>query len=300
MKKLILFNTNIAILGVFLLQACLLPLNVFWTAKAANAQTTPPKPSAAPPTNGAPPVEVRLGLEPKAMAILKAASDRLAAARTMTFTAVSTYESPSRLGPPLIYTTISEVALQRPNKLKVISPGDGAPAEFYYDGKAMMAYLPTENLVAVTDAPPTIDAALQAANEVAAIYFPFTDVLVSDPYKDISEGLTLAFYIGQSKVIDGTTTDMIAIANDKVFAQIWIGSTDKLPRMIRAVYADDPSRLRHQVTFSNWKLDGSIGADAFASSRASSATRIPFKRPDPPAPPTSQPPAQAEPPKPNP
>ena len=190
----------------------------------------------------------------------------------LTFTAVTTYESPSRLGPPLAYTTISEVTLQRPDKLRVITPGDGPASEFYYDGKTMMAFAPAENLVAVADAPPTIDAALKAAYDSAAIYFPFTDVLVADPYKDIADGLKLAFYIGQSHVVGGTTTDMLAIANDHVFAQLWIGADDKLPRMMRAVYLDDPARLRHQVEFSNWKLDGPIPADAFAR-RAPAARR---------------------------
>ena len=37
-------------------------------------------------------------LEPKAMDLLKAASDRLAAAKSMTFTAVASYEYPSRRG----------------------------------------------------------------------------------------------------------------------------------------------------------------------------------------------------------
>ena len=62
-------------------------------------------------------------LEPKAVEILKAASARLAAAKSMAFTAVVSYESPSRLGTPLVYTTRSEVTLQRPDKLRVITPG---------------------------------------------------------------------------------------------------------------------------------------------------------------------------------
>src|SRR3954452_17619713 len=39
-------------------------------------------------------------LEPRAIDILKPAGDRLAAARTMKFTAMVSYESPSRMGPP--------------------------------------------------------------------------------------------------------------------------------------------------------------------------------------------------------
>ena len=97
------------------------------------------------------------------------------------------------------------MTLQRPDKLRVITFGDGPPSEFYYNGKTMMAFAPAENLVAVADAPPTIDAALKAAFDSAAIYFPFTDLIVADPYKDIADGLELAFYIGQSNVVGGTT-----------------------------------------------------------------------------------------------
>src|SRR5262245_13720918 len=182
-------------------------------AMNATAQQPSSPPATAPAPGTQPGVPAPPALEPKAIEILKASSAKLAAARTMSFTAVTSYESPSRLGPPLVYTTTSEVTLQRPDKLRVITPGDGPASEFYYDGKTMMAYSPAENLVAVADAPPTIDAALKAAYDTAAIYFPFTDVVVADPYADISQGLRHAFVIGQSKVVGGTTTDMVAIAN---------------------------------------------------------------------------------------
>jgi len=105
-------------------------------------------------------------LDPKALALLQGM--RLAAAHSLTFTALSTEESPTRHGPPLAYTTLSDVALQRPDKLRVITAGDGPASEFYYDGKTMMAFAPAENLVAMADAPPTIDAALKAAYDAAA------------------------------------------------------------------------------------------------------------------------------------
>ena len=107
----------------------------------------------------------------------------------MKFNAVHFYESPSRQGHPLAFTTKSEVTLQRPDKLRVIMSADGPASEFYYDGKKMMAYAPAENLVAVADAPPTIDAALEQAYHSAAIYFPFDDWIVADPYKEMSEGM---------------------------------------------------------------------------------------------------------------
>src|SRR5438093_6111733 len=221
-----------------------------------NAQSKPAKKKAKTTAAEASPApEATPSLEPRALDILKAASSRLAAARTMKFSAVHFYENPSRQGHPLAFTTKSEVTLQKPDKLRVIMPGDGPASEFYYDGKKMMAYAPAENLVAVADAPPTIDAALEQAYHSAAIYFPFADWIVADPYKEMSEGMTLAYYIGQSKVVGGTTTDMVAYIDHGVFIQAWIGSEDKLPRLLHAVYLDDPERLRHTLVPSDCQLD---------------------------------------------
>lgn len=220
-------------------------------------------------------------LDPKAVEILKAASARLAAARTLSFTATAEYESPSRLGPPLVYTTLSEVTLQRPDKLRVITPGDGPPSEFYYDGKVVMAYSPDADLVAVASAPPTIDAALQQVYQSAAIYFPFTDVLVSDPYGDLAPSLRKVFYVGRSKVVGGTTTDILGIVTGDLFGQMWIGADDHLPRAYRVTYLNDPQRLRQSVVFSKWVLDGEVDGGAFTSAKASAAKQIAFARPDP-------------------
>ena len=234
-------------------------------------------------------------LEAKAIDLLKATSERLAAARSLSFTAVVTYESPSRIGPALAYTTLSEVVMQRPDKLRVITLGDGPASEFYYDGKTMTAFAPAENLVAVTAAPSTIDATLKAAFDSAAIYFPFSDVVLADPYKALAEGLTVAFYVGQSKVIGGTTTDMVALVNDNVFVQIWIGAEDKLPRMLRAVFRRDPLRLRHQMELSNWKLDPVVAADTFTSTKFVGAVPIAFTHPGGSAASGFRPPAKAKP-----
>ncbi|MEA3093170.1 MAG: hypothetical protein QOJ04_4512 [Caballeronia sp.] len=220
------------------------------------------------------------GLEPRAIDILKATGARLAAARSMAFTAVVSYESPSRLGPPLVYSTKSQVLMQRPDKLNVITLADGPPSEFYYDGKTMTAFAIPENLMAVADAPPTIDAALEAAYDTGAIYFPFTDVIVADPYKDLSAGLKSAFYIGQSEVVGGVTTDMVAYVTGDVFVQVWIGTKDKLPRRVYAIYLNDPARLRHVLELSDWRLDVDIAATAFVATNSTGAARIAFARPD--------------------
>jgi hypothetical protein len=234
---------------------------------------TPP-PASEPETQDFKPV-----LEPHAIELLKATSARLAAAKAMSFTAVVSYEYPSKLGPAIVYTVRYDVTMQRPDKLKIVTPGDGPASEFYYDGKSMMAYVPGQDLVAVTAAPPTIDAALKAAYETAAIYYPFSDLVFTDPYAAMTEGAFLAFDIGPSAVVGGTKTEMVAWANDDVFLQIWIGADDKLPRKIRAVYSADPERLRHDMELSNWQIDPAIAPDAFTFAKAQAGKHMAFANP---------------------
>jgi hypothetical protein len=265
--------------------SCLIALSLGSQSARAQAAAPAPQKKITPKAKPATPaVPAKPVLEPKAIELLKASCARLAAAHTMSFTAEVTYESPSRMGFPLAYTTKSEVVMQRPDKLRVITLGDGPASEFYYDGKLMMAYAPAENLVAVAPAPPTIDQTMEVAYHAAAIYFPFDDVIVSDPYKDIADDLRMAFYIGQSKVVADTVTEMVAYDTGGVFVEVWIGVDDRLPRMLRAIYADDPLKLRHRLVLSNWQIDPNVSDDFFTSEKAKTAPHIKFARPDAPTP----------------
>lgn len=267
-------------------------LTLFMVMGVANAQTTTPPPKKVTSHAKMAPAEPSVpALEPKAIELLKASSARLAAAHTLSFTAVETYESQSRQGHPLVFANHTEVTVQRPDKLRVITLGDGPASEFYYDGKTFTAFAPLENLIATADAPPTLDAALEAAYHVSGTYFPFTDLIVTDPYQDMAPDLKLAYYVGQSHIVGETTTDIVAYVEGGVFIEVWLGAEDKLPRAIHAVYLDDPAQLRHNLLLSHWQLDPAVPADAFSPSKSTaSATRIPFAHP-------LQPAAAATPPK---
>src|SRR5215475_14285465 len=129
-----------------------LALGVLLAGAGVNAQQPPPASKAAKPAvpaTKAPASE--MAREARALELLKATSARLAAARSMTFTAVVTQEWPSQLGPAIAYTPTSEVLLQRSDKLRVVTLGDGPASEFYYDGRTITAFAPAENRGAAHD-----------------------------------------------------------------------------------------------------------------------------------------------------
>ena len=244
--------------------------------QAQQPQAQPPPAQAALPDHPA--------IEPAAVAMLKATSKRLASLSSMSFTANSTYESLARTGQPLYYMTQSRVTVQHPNKLRVLTPGDGPASDFYYDGKRMMAYSPATKLVAVADAPPTMDGMLLAAYDKAAIYFPFASLLSDDPYKLISDGLTSAFVVGQSRVVDDLVTDIVAFTNKNVQAEVWIGINDGLPRMYRVTYLRDPEHLRYEVSLFNWRVNDKLQPSDFNPVTLANSHHMQFSRPDAPPP----------------
>jgi hypothetical protein len=233
-------------------------------------------------------------LEPKAVEILKASSARLAAARTLAFTAVIADEAPSRLGPPLLYASRADVSLQRPDRLRIVSSGAGPRSEIYVNGTELSAWAPAEGLLAQARVTPTIDGALEAAHRLAHVYFPFADIVVADPYGDLAPDLRLAFYLGRTHAVGGVDTDMVAYATDEVFIQAWIGVEDRLPRRFRAIYLMDGGNLRHEMELSEWKLNPKLPASTFAlPAAARKAKPIPFERPGPPPAPSEPTPAPA-------
>jgi hypothetical protein len=217
-------------------------------------------------------------LEPKAVAILKATSARLAAARTLSFAAVIADEAPSRLGPPLLYASRADVSLKRPDRMRIVSSGAGPRSEILLVGTELSAWAPAEGLIARAQVPPSIDGALEAAHRLAHVYFPFADLVVADPWGDLAPDLRLAFYIGRTGAVGGVETDMIAYATDEVFVQAWIGVADRLPRRLRAIYLMDGGNLRHEMELSAWKVDPNLPAATFTlPAAARKAKSIPFE-----------------------
>ena len=218
-------------------------------------------------------------IDPKALSLLKDMSETLAKAESLSFTVRRAFDEPAANGQPLFYMMSSEVTLARPDKLKIITPGDGPASEFYYDGKEMVIFMPEANLAAIEIAPPKLDDMLEAVYQKAGIYFPFVDFIVADPYAAITEGLKSAFVMGKSKVVGGVETDIVAISTADIQAQIWIGSNDKLPRLVWLNPAQSVEKPRSMIEFSNWKLGAKIAPETFHSEAAAKAGRMKFAPP---------------------
>lgn len=217
-------------------------------------------------------------MDKRALDELKVMSDTITGAKTVRFEALSMVPVKSPDGVWLNLYGTSKVVIQGPDKLFASTGGDFAERDFYFDGKNITAYSPSKNIYAVKAAPATIDVMIKEEHQKNGKSFPYANLLISEPYAVMAEGLEKALYVGQS-IIGGIKTKHLAFSNKGVDWQVWIGETDHLPRLVVATYLDDASEPSYTVEFKDWKLNEPVAAGEFVFNNATKATQVEFRDP---------------------
>ncbi|MFE1598922.1 DUF2092 domain-containing protein [Methylobacterium sp. ID0610] len=218
-------------------------------------------------------------IEPAALALLRGAGAALAQAQSLSFTATALHDVPNAEGQSVLYTVQSRVALRRPDRLRVDTAGDGAPATFVSDGRTMTLFRPLARTVATAPAPSGIEAVLKAEIAAAGQSQAFADMLLADPGQSLTAGLTRAFVVGRSTLVGGVETEVVAFAGPDAQGQIWIGAQDRLPRQLWVTETGAPGRPRSGVTFSDWRLDPPLDERTFSAADTEGAAPVPFAKP---------------------
>ena len=223
-------------------------------------------------------------IDHRALDMLKKMSDALSQAKTVSFQARSMVPIRTSDGTWVNLYGISRVVMQGPDKLFANTAGDFAPYDFYFDGKMITRYSPDKNLYAVKEEPGTIDDMIEKAYRENGKSFPYADILVSEPYGVMTNGLISALYIGQSTIrsLSGqgsVKTSHLAFSNEGVEWQIWIGVEDYLPRLVCATYLDDAREPSYTVEFGDWKINEPVAPETFIFKNVSQAAKVEFCNP---------------------
>jgi hypothetical protein len=259
-------------------QGILLAAIVLVLPGLGSTQEAPAPPSApaqaAPETPAPAPI-----MEPRALDRLKRMSATLGAAKALTYRSRSTVEVPATTGQLITLFATSDVALQRPNKLRVHVTGEVRIFDFYDDGTTIAAFAPMNQVYSVASAPPTIDATLTFVRDKAGIQFPSADVMYSDPYAVLTKDLTSAFVVGPATV-DGAPCEHLAFMAPGVHWEIWIETGQRpLPRRLALTYTTVQNFPRFLVEFADWNLQPKLAAGHFVFNKPSHATPIEFVSP---------------------
>jgi hypothetical protein len=215
-------------------------------------------------------------LEQKALDELKRMSAALGAARALTVRTSSTVEVPAKTGQFITLFATSEIALERPNKLRARVTGEVPNFDFTYDGSTVAAFAPNNNVYSVSKAPGTIDAMLPFIEKETGIRFASAGLLFSDPYAELTKGLTNAVVVG-SDTVQGELCEHLAFRAPGLNWEIWIESgSSALPRRLVITYTNVANFPRSLVEFSHWNLHPWLQESSFDFKKPAGAKEIAF------------------------
>ena len=164
----------------------------------------------------------------------------------------------------LTIASSGSVALQRPDKLRVVRQGGFATVEATFDGKVLSVLNRDAMAYAQADLPGTIDTVVTYLHDELGRPVPGADLLLTDPAAVLMDGATDVKDLGAG-VIDGTVCDHFAVRTAEVDWQIWIAQGEA-PYPCRYVITnkDVAGWPEYRLDVSSWGKGSAAAEFAFA------------------------------------
>jgi hypothetical protein len=161
------------------------------------------------------------------------------------------------------FTNSGEALVRRPDKLRAHRVGGYADVALFFDGKTVSIYGKHINGYARFDAPGTVDDLIHALRQGHGVTLPGADLLLSNSYDLLVEGVQEAKYIGQG-VIDGVECEHLAFRNFDTDWQLWVEVGKRpIPRKLVITSKTLNSAPQYTLRVKKWKTDIEPSPDAF-------------------------------------
>jgi hypothetical protein len=237
-----------------------------------------------PPAEGAakrPAAEKAGVIEPKADAALHRMSDYLAGLNTFRVDTTTVDETKvDKDGQKIQKVADSKIAVRRPGELRIDRVSPNGRVVFRDDGKQFSVYNSDKNIYATAPAPAKLDQAADDAREQLQVDAPGVDLLASNPYDALTEGVTEGRYIGLEPMGGGVMAHHLAVTKKSVNYQIWIQDGSQ-PAPLRYVVTGKEMRGSPQFTIElrNWQPNAPVPDDSFAFTPPAGAKKVAFAPP---------------------
>jgi hypothetical protein len=220
-------------------------------------------------------------VDPAATQILKRMSDHLGSLRQFSVRTQNTLEDVLDSGQRVDHEISASVLVSRPNKLRAERIGDVISQVFYYDGKTLTLYNPSDKVYAKEPAPETIEQVLDFARESLGLTVPAADLVYRNAFPLLMKDVTLAVVVGKA-VIGGVKCDHVLFSRPGVDFQVWVADRGQpLPRKYVVTDTGTPARLSLTTVMSDWNVAPAAADARFTFAPPQGAKLIPFLRVNP-------------------
>ena len=201
--------------------------------------------------------------ENDAKAMLEAMSDYLGSLQTIQLAFDSDIEIITPQLEKIQFNNSGSALLSRPDKLRAHRIGGYADVEMVFDGKAVGIYGKHVDGYARFEAPGTVDELIHAMREGHGVALPGADLLLSNSYEVLVNGVEEAKYIGRG-VIGGVACEHLAFRNFDTDWQLWIEVGEQpVPCKMVITSKTINSAPQYTIRITEWKSGIELPRGAF-------------------------------------
>jgi len=203
------------------------------------------------------------GVDPAATRILQRMTDYLDGLKQFSVHTQNTLEDLLDSGQRIDTDISASVIVSRPNRLRAERRGELLDQVFYYDGKTLTLYNPSDKVSASEPAPGTIEEMLEFARESLGLIIPSADLVYRNAFPLLMQGVTSATVVGKA-VIDGVKCDHLAFSRPDVDFQVWVADGERpLPCKYVVTDKSTPALMSISTVMSDWNVAPAVTDASF-------------------------------------
>jgi hypothetical protein len=200
-------------------------------------------------------------VDPVAVQILQRMTDYVGSLKQFSVHTQNTLEDVLESGHRIDLDVSASVTISRPNQLRAARRGDLIDQVFYYDGKTLTLYNPSDKVYATEPAPGTIEELLDFARESLGLVVPVADLVYRNAFPLLMQDVTFAVVVGKT-FIDGVKCDHLLFSRPGVDFQVWVADSGRpLPLKYVVTDTENPGRVSITTVMSDWNVAPAV-ADA--------------------------------------
>jgi hypothetical protein len=210
-----------------------------------------------------------------AKAILKKMTDYVAGEKNFSVDYDSDIEIITPELEKIQFTSSGKISVSRPDKVRAHRMGGYADVELIFDGKTFTIFGKHANAYAQSESPGSIDDILARLRTDYSFEAPGADLLLTNAYDQLLDGVLEAKHIGHS-VVDGIECEHLAFRNQDTDWQIWVEIGDRpIPRKYVITSKAVTGAPQYTLRVKSWKT-GEPPADTFAFAPPADAKKAEF------------------------
>lgn len=215
-------------------------------------------------------------IEPRADKLLRQMSEYLDTLEQFTIHTENSIDTLLSSGQKLQLGRAVDVFVRRPDRFRANIKGDLFDQELYFDGKSITLYGKKVNYYANVEAPPTIEEAINHAEQSFGLVAPLADLIFKNCYDILTNDVQSGFYVGLSTVL-GVECHHLAFRAEETDWQIWIENSDRpLPRKFLITSKWVASAPQFTGLLTKWDVSPQIKENHFSFIVPEGAQRIAF------------------------